>query len=49
MEEKVKKTPKNRVNTAKFAGGGYWLTVSSKDKLASPDCLKIGCTWANGS
>ena len=49
VKQKVQKTPENHVNSAKFAGGGYWLTVSSKNEMASPDCLKIGCTWANGS
>ena len=49
VKQKVQKTSENREKWAKFAGGGYWLTVFSHKDMASPDCQIIGCTWANGS
>lgn len=49
VKQKVQKTPENRLKWAKFAGGGYCLTVFSHKEMASPDCQKNGCTWANGS
>jgi len=49
VKQKVQKTPENRVEWAKFTGGGYWLTVFSHNEMVSPDCQIIGRTWANGS